>query len=85
MSEAVEDRVASKEWSQLWATWQLLAGKPGHTSGFRNAVRATSGSEMAGFPGFERKFRRGRLRGEECVSVREKGENRPEDLGSPWE
>nr|XP_012605962.1 acyl-protein thioesterase 2 [Microcebus murinus] len=33
------------------------------TSGFRIAGQATSGSAMAGFPGLERKFRRGRPRG----------------------
>lgn len=84
-SDAAGGSVASQGVVPLWTTWQLLAGKPGPVSGFRTAGQATSGSAMAGFPGLERKFRRGRPRGEECVSVREKGENRPKGLGSPWE
>ena len=44
-----------------YPTWQLLSEEtPTPTSGFRTAGQATSGSAMAGFPGLERKFRRGR-------------------------
>ncbi|EAW95081.1 lysophospholipase II, isoform CRA_e, partial [Homo sapiens] len=43
-------------------------------SGFRTVGQATSGSAMAGFPGLERKFRRGRPRGK-SVSAGERGES----------
>lgn len=61
--DAVGGSVASQGVAPLWETWQLLHWKAGHASGFRTAGRATSGSRMAGFPGLERKFRRGRPRG----------------------
>lgn len=52
-------------------------------SGFRTAGQATSGSAMAGFPGLERKFRRGRPRGK-SVCLWEK-ENCPSGRESPRE
>lgn len=58
-----------------------ISGSPKPPSGFRTAGQATSGGAVAGFPGLERKFRRGRWRGK-SVSVPEKEENRPGGLGS---
>lgn len=56
-----------------YPTWQLLSGgSPTPTSGFRTAGQATSGSAMAGFPGLERKFRRGRPRGKRVCLCRRK-------------
>ncbi|XP_064445840.1 acyl-protein thioesterase 2 isoform X2 [Mirounga angustirostris] len=56
-----------------YPTWQLLSGgSPTPTSGFRTAGQATSGSAMAGFPGLERKFRRGRPRGKSVCLCRRK-------------
>lgn len=71
--DAAGDSVASQGVVPLWATWQLLAGEPGPASGFRTAGQATSGSAMAGFPGLERKFRRGRPRGKSVCLCRRKG------------
>lgn len=67
------------EWP-LYLTWQLLSVESlTPTSGFRTAGQATSGSAMAGFPGLERKFRRGRQRGKSVCLCRRK-ENRPRGL-----
>ena len=56
-----------------YPTCQLLSGEsPKPPSGFRTAGQATSGSAMAGFPGLERKFRRGRWRGKSVCLCRRK-------------
>lgn len=57
---------------------------PEPTSGSRTAGQATSGSAMAGFPGLERKFRRGRPRGKSVCLCRRK-ENRPRRLETATE
>lgn len=71
--DAVGGSVASQGVVPLWATWQLLPWKAGLASGFRTVGRATSGSRMAGFPGLERKFRRGRPRGKSVCLCGRKG------------
>lgn len=71
--DAVGGSVASQGVVPLWATWQLLPWKAGLASGFRTAGPATSGSRMAGFPGLERKFRRGRPRGKSVCLCGRKG------------
>lgn len=71
--DAVGGSIASQGVVPLWATWQLLPWRAGLASGFRTAGRATSGSRMAGFPGLERKFRRGRPRGKSVCLCGRKG------------